>query len=754
MAANLSQAKDQSNGLQDRLEAIRRRAAANPDGRLASFLQALDPPNRITSGGIQGGPSSETPPNGQPAFDGFLLQWTSSVTEEERSGVRSRTGYRLREAIELRGNSRDQPGDHVEVVEFPEGEPPELIAQTLARQPGVRWIEPNWRLQKLATTNDPSLLNGNLWGMYGSSSTPANSYGSHAINAWARGAVGEPSSRVYVGVIDEGLQWNHPDLSGQVGNPLESNNGLDDDGNGYVDDINGWDFVNNDFSVYDGSALSPSLDAHGTHVAGTIAAKADGSGVVGVAWNAGLISGKFLGATGGTTANAIAAINYFVDLKQQRKVDIVALNNSWGGGGFSQSLQTAIEAANAAGILFVAAAGNSGSTTVSYPAGYPNSNVISVASITSSGARSSFSNYGSSWVDIGAPGSVILSSVPVNSFANYDGTSMATPHVTGAIAALAAWGKSKNLFSSDLERRDRIRDAILQSATPTASLSGATSTGGRLNLDAALLLLDPSLKRFQVSGTPNPVSEGASLSLTISEASNQAPISSELFWKLSGNGITTTDVVGGVLSGSLPIGSTNLQLTFSNDVQTEGQETARFELFSDTGMTVSEGFLSIAINDTSQAPITPKIWGTTSNNILTGTTASEWLTGVTATGTSTANLGRLQIDTVTGLAGNDTFLLGDSRGIFYNDGNTGSTGSGDYLLIKDFQQGIDKIGIRSGSNYLSRSATISGITYTEIYWDQLANGILNTSGTSRDELVARLQGTYNLNPATDFVAIA
>jgi hypothetical protein len=754
MASNSRRSPYERKDLRERIDAIRRRAEAKPESRLATFLQVLDQPGSVPGGGIQGGPAQGEVATGQTEYDGYLLQWDPTVAVDERSRIRGQIGYRLRDEIEIEGRSRHERGDHIEVVEFPEGHPPELIAQTLARQRGLRWLEPNWRLQKQATTDEPSLASGSLWGMYGASTSPSNSFGSHAINAWARGAVGDPGNKVYLGVIDEGMQWNHPDLSGQVGNPNDpSFNGIDDDNNGRIDDVNGWDFVNNDNSVYDGSSANLTIDAHGTHVSGTIAAKADGSGVVGLAWNAGLISGKFLSPTGGNIANAIAAINYFIDLKQ-RGVDIVALNNSWGGGGFSSSLEAAIEAANSAGILFVAAAGNSNTSALSYPAAYPNTNVIAVASITRNGARSSFSNYGSSWVDLGAPGSEILSSVPLDSFANYNGTSMSAPHVTGAIGVLAAWGKSKSLFSSDADRRDKIRNAILKSATPTSSLSGITSTGGRLNLDAALLELDPSLRRFSIiSATPNPVNEGGTTSLAISENGSPAGTTIPLFWTISGTGITTSDLSAVQLSGSLPSGSTGLTLTFSNDTITEGTETGRLELFSDAAMSISESALNITINDTSQAPIIPKIWGTTANDNLTGTSASEWITGTPATGTTTASLGRRQIDTVTGSGGTDTFLVGDRRGVFYNDGNNGNIGSSDYLLINDFTPGTDKIGIQSGTNYLFRSATIGGVVYTEIYWDQFAAGILNTTGTRRDELVARLTGSLSLNQAADFTTI-
>jgi subtilisin family serine protease len=193
------------------------------------------------------------------------------------------------------------------------------------------------------------------------------------------------------------------------------------------------------------------------------------------------MNAKFLGNRGGTTANAIKAVDYFTDLKSRHNLRIVATSNSWGGGGFSLPLQDAIGRANAADILFVAAAGNSTLNCDSadcFPAEYPNANVIAVASITSTGALSNFSNYGSTTIDIGAPGSGIWSTVPgrggASGYASYNGTSMATPHVSGAVALYAARNPSANAAT--------IKTAILNSKSETASLNGKVSSNGRLNV--------------------------------------------------------------------------------------------------------------------------------------------------------------------------------------------------------------------------------------------------------------------------------
>ncbi len=352
----------------------------------------------------------------------------------------------------------------------------ETAVARLRADPNVIYAEANTELINNATSNDTYYTKGSLWGMYGDATSPANPYGSQAGEAWAAGHTG--SNEVYVGVIDEGIQYTHPELAANVWtNPFDPIDGKDNDGNGYVDDVHGWDFANNDSSIYDGGKRG-SLDDHGTHVAGTIGAKGgNGAGVAGVNWNVSLISGKFLGRSGGTLANAVKAVDYMTDLKTRHGLNIVATNNSWGGGGYSQSLYDAINRANTANILFIAAAGNAGSnndSTASYPSNYDLPNVIAVAAIDKNGALASFSNYGATTVDIGAPGVSIISTTAFNTYSSYSGTSMAAPHVSGAAALYASTHPGATAA--------QIKDAILGTATPTTSLAGKTATGGRLNV--------------------------------------------------------------------------------------------------------------------------------------------------------------------------------------------------------------------------------------------------------------------------------
>jgi subtilisin family serine protease len=377
----------------------------------------------------------------------------------------------------------DGKGD-LHLVRLPFGLGVAAAMRGLQNEQAVEFAEPNWVYRHQASSNDTYYTNGSLWGMYGDASSPANPYGSQAAEAWAAGKTNCGS--VYVGIIDEGYMYTHEDLAANAGvNPGEvADNGVDDDGNGYVDDVYGWDFDGNNNTVFDGVN-----DDHGTHVAGTIGgAGGNGKGVAGVCWSVKLVSAKFLGSNGGTTANAIKAVDYLTALKT-RLPGLVATNNSWGGGGFSQALKDAIDRAGAANILFIAAAGNGGrdgvgddnDRTPSYPSSYISTNIIAVAAITSTGAKAGFSNYGATSVDIGAPGSGIWSTVPkrskgvlVSSYASYSGTSMATPHVTGAAALYKALHPTASAAD--------IKAAILGSAIPTASLAGKTVSGGRLNV--------------------------------------------------------------------------------------------------------------------------------------------------------------------------------------------------------------------------------------------------------------------------------
>lgn len=272
--------------------------------------------------------------------------------------------------------------------------------------------------------------------------------------------------KTVVGVIDTGIDYNHPDLANNMWkNPGEiPGDGVDNDHNGYIDDVYGWDFVNNDCAPLDDHS-------HGTHVAGIIAASSNnGVGVAGVSWSSKLVALKIGDANGRmATSNAIKAINY------ANAMGIKITNNSWGGGAYSQALYDTIAAQSG---LFIAAAGNDANNNDNnnfYPASYNLDQIISVAATTQSDTLASFSNYGKNTVDLAAPGSSIYSTLPGGIYGNKSGTSMATPFVTGAVALYCGYNSKASY--------QQVKNVLLNSVDKVDCLSDKVVSGGRLNLN-------------------------------------------------------------------------------------------------------------------------------------------------------------------------------------------------------------------------------------------------------------------------------
>lgn len=391
-----------------------------------------------------------------------------------------------------------------------------------------------------AVSNDP--LSNRLWGMT-------------KINAQAAWQLSTGSPSVVVAVIDTGVDYTHSDLAANIWtNSAEiAGNGRDDDGDGFIDDVYGYDFANNDGDPMDDNS-------HGTHVAGTIAAVGNNNlGVVGVNWSVSVMPVKFLDSQGaGYVSDAIRAINYVTMQRVSGDVNVRVINASWGGSGFSSAMQSAIQATSDAGILFVAAAGNSGTNndaSPQYPANYAPSNVISVAASDQNDRLASFSCYGATTVDVAAPGVSIYSTVPNNRYATYSGTSMATPMVSG-VAALA-WAVNPNATVA------QVRDAILCGADSVSALNGKVATGGRLDAYDTLRLMGaqvqqgPTISSLTVS--PGSVTVGSIVTLTAHgvTASPGTPSSVAFFQDVNGNGQydagdvavgATTTIVGGEAS--------------------------------------------------------------------------------------------------------------------------------------------------------------------------------------------------------------
>jgi len=341
----------------------------------------------------------------------------------------------------------------------------------------VEYAEPNYVIRIVEVPNDPYF--DKLWGLDNSGQTGGETDADiDAPEAWdtQRGSI-----TVVIAVLDTGVDWDHEDLSDNIWENTDeiADNGIDDDGNAKADDVRGWDFVNNDNNPDDDN-----FDTyHGTHVSGTIAAKGNnGIGITGVNWSASIMPLKIMDATGnGYISDEIDAIQYAID--NGAKI----INASYAHSGYSNSEYDAINYARKNGILFVAAAGNDGADNDSspvYPASYDLDNIVSVAATDHNDKLASFSNYGTTSVDVAAPGVDIYSTKAGNTYQYLNGTSMAAPHVSG-LAALIWADDSAQTYSE-------VKDRILNGVDTKQSLDGKVLTGGRINANNSILNLPSS----------------------------------------------------------------------------------------------------------------------------------------------------------------------------------------------------------------------------------------------------------------------
>ena len=381
-----------------------------------------------------------------------------------------------------------------------------LVAQFL-KHPAIEYAEPNYIVHTEAIPNDPGF--DQLWGLNNTGQTGGTPDADiDAPEAWD---ISTGSTNVIVGVIDSGIDYTHPDLATNIWtNPGEiPDNGIDDDRNGYVDDIHGYDFANNDSAPMDDNG-------HGTHVSGIIGAVGNNLiGVVGVSPNVRLMALKFTNNMGiGSVVNAILAIEYATLMGAN------LTNNSWGGVVPSLALKDAI----ATGPLFVAAAGNIGQNIdrmLVFPASYGLKNMIVVAATDRNAMLASFSDYGSRSVDLGAPGVTILSTIPNNDYMAFSGTSVATPYVSGVAALIFAVNPAASVIE--------VKNLLLNSVDLVPSLKGKTVTGGRLNAAKALALVArPNVSQSPVL-SPSLVADTKAIAPTRLEAAFPSPANPEVW---------------------------------------------------------------------------------------------------------------------------------------------------------------------------------------------------------------------------------
>ena len=586
----------------------------------------------------------------------------------------------------------------------------------------IEYIEPNFIYQTQDTVpNDPRYEE--LYGLNNTGQTGGiEDADIDAPQAWDI----QTGNDVVIGVIDSGVDYNHPDINDNMWtNPGETpDNGIDDDGNGFVDDFYGYDFVNEDGDPFDDNS-------HGTHVSGTIAAEGNNdTGVTGVNWDAQIMGLKFLNAGGsGNTFDAIEAIEYSILNGAQ------LTNNSWGGGGFSLALQDAIAAAGEAGQLFVAAAGNfsqNNDTNPFYPASYDLDNIISVAATDDEDQLATFSHFGATSVDLGAPGVSTLSTVPGNSYGFKSGTSMATPHVSGAIGL--ALSQNPELTSSE------VKELILDTTDEIPALTGITVSDGRLNAFNAVAELTPAPDIIGTEG--NDVLTGTSRGEKIQGLGGDDILqglggNDEIFGDdgndliSAGDGNDTveggagTDLISGDNGDDNLNGQSGQDDIFGgegNDQINGGGESDQLlgEAGNDTingedgNDTINGGSGSDTVNGGNGID---RLFGGNDNDQITGGVGSDTLTGGfgndsldggegddeligvdATTAGSGVGFGAGEQDTLTGGAGSDKFVFADATRVYYSDGDPSTTGDSDFGLVKDFNASEDVIQLQGSAD--------------------------------------------------------
>lgn len=532
----------------------------------------------------------------------------------------------------------------------------------LALTPGITAVDKDWIVHASVTPNDSDF--SQQWSLLNTAQTGGTAGADiHATQAWA---LSTGSANVVVGIIDTGIDYTHPDLASNMWvNPGESGlddqghdkhtNGKDDDNNGFIDDWHGWDFANHDPDINDGNGDNDPMDdnQHGTHVAGTIGAVGNNAqGISGVCWKVSLVALKFLDANGsGTTSDAARAILYASTLP------ITLTNNSWSGGEYAADLVNAINVAATKNQLFIAAAGNGDfegngvnqDTTPSYPGAYDNANIISVAATDSQDHLATFSNYGKTRVDLAAPGVDILSCQPGGLYQFLSGTSMATPHVSGACALLKAFRPSLTAV--------QIKQAILGNVDKISALSTKCVSGGRLNVFKAIDSVKGPFIDIQNQAITE-VGNGDGL-LNPGEAANMR--------------ITLYN------SGTVSVSAVTAQLTCADSSVTIEASSATYGTMA-VGKN-SAGSTNFRVRLLSGV-VTPKKIPLTLT--VSGTNAGPWVIPLTVTYVTTATIsGRVKQANGSGVSGASVILAGASNSTITSamDGSYSfSVGNGTYTL--------------------------------------------------------------------------